>query len=137
MMKNSCCQFSDWLSGFLRQSEKFSHIGACIGCNFTPCIICCHFSSCYSKKGLEGPHSESKFVAFFSCLMQPFKFYPLCTEPSTSEVSKVVGTLIHVTPAPVDDSEESKKKLLVPIKNRGKKKGKILLQALLNMWRSC
>ena len=141
MMKNSCCQFSDWLSGFVRQSEKFSHIGACIGCNFTPCIICCHFSSCYktsySKKGLEGPHSESKFVAFFSCLMQPFKFYPLCTEPSTSEVSKVVGTLIHVTPAPVDDSEESKKKLLVPIKNRGEKKGKILLQALLNMWRSC
>ena len=40
----------------------------------------------------------------------------------TSEVSKVVGTLIHVTPAPVDDSEESKKKLLVPIKNRGEKK---------------
>ena len=89
-------------------------------------VLCCHFSSCYktsySKKGLEGPHSESKFVAFFSCLMQPFKFYPLCTEPSTSEVSKVVGTLIHVTPAPVDDSEESKKKLLVPIKNRGEKK---------------
>ena len=94
------------------------------------------YKTSYSKKGLEGPHSESKF-AFFSCLMQPFKFYPLCTEPSTSEVSKVVGTLIHVTPAPVDDSEESKKKLLVPIKNRGKKKGKILLQALLNMWRSC
>ena len=69
--------------------------------------------------------------------MQPFMFHPLCTEPSTSEVSKVVGTLIHVTPAPVDDSEESKKKLLVPIKNRGEKKGKILLQALLNMWRSC
>ena len=49
----------------------------------------------------------------------------------------MVGTLIHITPAPVDDSEESKKKLLVPIKNRGEKKGKILLQALLNMWRSC
>ena len=34
----------------------------------------------------------------------------------------MVGTLIHVTPAPVDDSEESKKKLLVPIKNRGEKR---------------
>ena len=29
--------------------------------------------------------------------MQLFEFCPLCTEPSTSEVSNVVGTLIHVT----------------------------------------
>ena len=29
--------------------------------------------------------------------MQLFEFCPLCTEPSTSEISNVVGTLIHVT----------------------------------------
>ena len=29
--------------------------------------------------------------------MQLFEFCPLCTEPSTSGVSNVVGTLIHVT----------------------------------------
>ena len=29
--------------------------------------------------------------------MQLFEFCPLCTEPSTSEVTNVVGTLIHVT----------------------------------------
>ncbi|CAH3160182.1 unnamed protein product [Pocillopora meandrina] len=40
---------------------------------------------------------EKKFIVFFSCLMQLFEFCPLCTEPSTSEVSNVVGTLIHVT----------------------------------------
>lgn len=51
----------------------------------------------YNKKGSEGPQSENKFIVFFSCLMQLFEFCPLYTEPSTSEVSNVVGTLIHVT----------------------------------------
>ena len=36
-MKRSSRQFGDLLSGFGRQSEKFSRIGACIRRNFTPC----------------------------------------------------------------------------------------------------
>ena len=36
-MKHSNRQFGDLFSGFGRQSEKFSRIGACIGRNFTPC----------------------------------------------------------------------------------------------------
>ena len=38
MMKHSSRQFDDYFSGFGRQSEKFSRIGACISRNFTPCI---------------------------------------------------------------------------------------------------
>ncbi len=34
---NSSRQFGDQLSGFGRQSEKFSHIGARIRRNLTPC----------------------------------------------------------------------------------------------------
>ena len=37
MMKRSSRQFGNLLSGFGRQSEKFSRIGACIRRNFTPC----------------------------------------------------------------------------------------------------
>ena len=37
MMKHSRRQFGDLFSGFGRQSEKFSRIGACIRRNFTPC----------------------------------------------------------------------------------------------------
>ena len=36
MMKHASHQFGDWFSGFSRQSEKFSHIGTCIRCNFMP-----------------------------------------------------------------------------------------------------
>ena len=46
-------------------------------------ISFCYRTS-YSKKGSEGPQSESKFIVFFSCLMQLFEFCPLCTEPSTT-----------------------------------------------------
>ena len=38
MMKHSSRQFGGYFSGFGRQSEKFSRIGACIRRNFTPCI---------------------------------------------------------------------------------------------------
>ena len=37
MIKHSSRQFGDYFSGFGRQSEKFSRIGACIRRNFTPC----------------------------------------------------------------------------------------------------
>ena len=37
MMKHSSRQFGDQFSGFGRQSEKFSRIGACIRRNFMPC----------------------------------------------------------------------------------------------------
>ena len=37
-MKHSSDQFGDYFSGFGRQSEKFSRIGACIRRNFTPCV---------------------------------------------------------------------------------------------------
>ena len=43
-MKRSSRQFGDLLSGFGRQSEKFSCIGACIRRNFTPCLAL-HFES--------------------------------------------------------------------------------------------
>ena len=36
IMKRSSGQFGDYFSGFGRQSEKFSRIGACIRRNFTP-----------------------------------------------------------------------------------------------------
>ena len=39
MMKRSSRQFGDELSGFGRQCEKFSRIGACIRRNFTPCQV--------------------------------------------------------------------------------------------------
>ena len=39
MMKRCSGQFGDKLSGFGRQSEKFSRIGACIRRNFMPCIL--------------------------------------------------------------------------------------------------
>ena len=39
MMKRCSRQFDDKLSGFGRQSEKFSRIGACIRRNFTPCDL--------------------------------------------------------------------------------------------------
>ena len=38
MMKHSSRRFGDQFSGFGRQSEKFSHIGACNRYNFMPCI---------------------------------------------------------------------------------------------------
>ena len=60
------------------------------------CVLFCHRVP-YSKKELEAPQSESRFIVFFSCLMQLFEFYPLCNEPATAEVSNVVGTCIHVT----------------------------------------
>ena len=40
-------QFGDFFSGFGRQSEKFSHNGACIWRNFVPC--------CSTSVGLQGP----------------------------------------------------------------------------------
>ena len=39
MMKHSSRQFGDSFSGFGRQSEKFSRIGACIRRNFTPSVV--------------------------------------------------------------------------------------------------
>lgn len=60
------------------------------------CVLFCHGVP-YSKKELEAPQSESKFIVFLSCLMQLFQFCPLCNEPATAEVSNVVGTCIHVT----------------------------------------
>ena len=61
-------------------------------------------------------------------------------EPTASGSSDVLSngsdhSSASSSPLPVDDSEESagEKKLFVPIKNRGKKKEKILLQALLNV----
>ena len=41
MMKHSSHQFGNQFSGFGRQSEKFSHIGACNRHNFSPCITTC------------------------------------------------------------------------------------------------
>ena len=38
MMKHSSRQFDDYFSGFGRQSEKFSRVGAFISRNFTPCF---------------------------------------------------------------------------------------------------
>ena len=51
----------------------------------------------YRTKGSVPPQSESKFIVFLSCLLQLFQFCPLCTEPTTADVSSVCGTLIHVT----------------------------------------
>ena len=47
-MKRSSCQFGNQLSGFGRQSEKFSRTGACIRRNFTPCNVknCKQFGFC-------------------------------------------------------------------------------------------
>lgn len=50
-----------------------------------------------TKKEHASPQSESKFIVFLSCLMELFAFCPLCTEPASAEVSKIIGTLIHVT----------------------------------------
>ena len=54
-MKDSSRQFGDQLSGFGRQSEKCSRIGACIRRNFTPCnkeqfVMVCHGKVVVSTK---------------------------------------------------------------------------------------
>jgi len=61
----------------------------------------------------------------------------------TDGSSAGVNEKSRTSPASVQDSEESTgdgssdgRKLFVPVKNRGKKKGK-LPQVLLNAWRSC
>ena len=44
-----------------------------------------------------GPQKETKYFVFFSCLMQLFQLCPMCQQPAAAEVSRVVGTLIHIT----------------------------------------
>ena len=43
------------------------------------------------------PQNEKKYIVFFSCLMELLEVCPRCTEPTTAEISKVVGTLIYVS----------------------------------------
>ena len=43
------------------------------------------------------PQNEKKYIVFHSMLMNLFAVCPLCTEPASAEVSKVIGTQIHVT----------------------------------------
>ena len=85
MIRNSSCQFGDLFSGFGRQSEKLSRIGACIRRNFTPwqvikkSILLAYFR--YSGKINFCNHDPQLFL-FVNHASVP----PVC--PSTSQKGK-------------------------------------------------
>ena len=49
------------------------------------------------KKESVAPQNEKKYIVFHSMLMNLFAVCPVCTEPASAEICKVIGTLIHVT----------------------------------------
>ena len=109
MMKHASHQFGDWFSGFSRQSEKFSHIGTCIRCNFMPWTkYANHYDYLFHFSFMvENDSYLSDFTvktAFFSCWNRVFShannltslWYPSCKGAVKNRVDRVAAPYLEV-----------------------------------------